>query len=192
MSDYLDRLETELVRVGFRERRRRPAPLRLAGGAALVAAVVLAILIVVLESEPAAERAVRPATTPVPDTSAGLPGPPAGLGRHRIGVVNGTTITGIAGLLVTQLREAGWRVSDPGNAIRQDVQNSIVVYGKPELAPIAGKVADRLGLPLSQTTGDPTSAARILVAPADPLVGSDGVTIVIGADRRPTSPRPPG
>ena len=107
-------------------------------------------------------------------------------------MVNGTTITGIAGLLVTQLREAGWRVSDPGNAIRQDVQNSIVVYGKPELAPIAGKVADRLGLPLSQTTGDPTSAARILVAPADPLVGSDGVTIVIGADRRPTSPRPPG
>ncbi len=143
-------------------------------------AAVAVVLAVTTQTGPDTERAVQSDTPARNRTAENLPGPPAGLSETKIGVASSTTVLRAATRLVSRLRTAGWHVAAPTSASRQDISNSIVVYGGPRHREAATDVGRRLGI------RDVLSANRAGV----PELQTKGVTIVIGADLAPPSPAP--
>lgn len=178
MTDFVQRLETELVRVGYRERRLRRVRLLQVAMPVAVAAAAAAVLVVAIDPATETERPVAPVAPVV--RAAGLPGPPAGFEDQRVAVANGTTVKLAATRLTDALRQAGWKAGPVLNAPDQARTVTVVVYDAPEHEPFAQAVNAQLydgALPV--VSAESQDVEGLSAAPA---------TIVLGADRANDSP----
>lgn len=176
MTDFIDRLEEQLVAAHGRAPRRRPAlpPWRttivFAGAAATVVAVVVAVLALASSDpgrggQPAGGQTTPPRTTPVHPVA---PTP--------IAVLNGTTVTGLARAAADKLMANGYHAPSivTNDETNQSRQTSEVFYADGRRTEAFG-VADCLGIRFDHVH-EMNAEARALGDRAE-------IVVLLGADQ---------
>lgn len=147
MSDYLEDLGRQLDaaaarRVAGRRRLPRPAPVAVAGVAALAVGVI-----VLTSGGQTPERPAPGTERPASVVRIGVPfdkvsPPPPGLADVPVTVANGTLTPGLGATFADQLENAGWTIKEIVNASQTDLAMSTVVGEG------ADAVGEALGLPV--------------------------------------------